>query len=464
MDLEQSVNNLKQDEVGGNGQHAQQAALEASAEMKRTQELERLEKLINELQEFVQSKVNIHKEIKTKTTGVATALRRYKKLDDEWRATLQRSLRVTPERTGTPALPCGPVVVGEGTELDTGAEADSDSVADEKRISRPTKRKQRTSPESMDKLLKKKKDSGSSPPIKEIPQNPDKNKAPAWEVVLSKKDQKKQRREQHPKQPPRQPLPKPKQKKPRKSASRPEALIIRPKQKDKYSEILRRIKNGVPEDQVRSTVDKLYKTNSGDVLIILSKDNTDKGHALQNTIAAILKDDAEVISKGPQEVLEIRDLDENTTKDDVLAALQKVAGEECQIPAEAIKSLRKAYRGTQTASVTLAASLAQRVLGEHGKIRIGWVNCRIREVKRPIQCYKCWHLGHLAGHCKTKVDRSQLCIKCGQEGHKVAECKNSASCALCTERQGTENTAHHAGTSRCPFFKEALLKLKNRRT
>ncbi|KAG8296070.1 hypothetical protein J6590_065634 [Homalodisca vitripennis] len=69
-----------------NGRHTQQEALLANVEMKRTQTLERLGKLANKLQELIQSKVNIHKEIKTKTTNFTTAPRRFKKLDEEWQA------------------------------------------------------------------------------------------------------------------------------------------------------------------------------------------------------------------------------------------------------------------------------------------------------------------------------------------------------------------------------------------
>ncbi|GBP75469.1 hypothetical protein EVAR_57207_1 [Eumeta japonica] len=73
--------------------------------------------------------------------------------------------------------------------------------------------------------------------------------------------------------------------------------------------------------QVHSTVDKINKTATGKLLIILSKENTDKGQGLQKTIAYLLKKYATVISKSPQEDLEIRILDDTTTKEEILAAL-----------------------------------------------------------------------------------------------------------------------------------------------
>ncbi|GBP72844.1 hypothetical protein EVAR_40345_1 [Eumeta japonica] len=56
---------------------------------------------------------------------------------------------------------------------------------------------------------------------------------------------------------PQQPQLKHKRKKPRQSPLRPNALINRPSQKDNYTNILCRIKKDVPDDQIRSTVDKI---------------------------------------------------------------------------------------------------------------------------------------------------------------------------------------------------------------
>ncbi|XP_044594034.1 trichohyalin-like [Cotesia glomerata] len=85
------------------------------------------------------------------------------------------------------------------------------------------------------------------------------------------------------------------------------------------------------------------------MLITLSRKSSDKGQALQKTIEGILQEEAKVICKGPQEDVEIRDLDDTTTREDIQAALHMATGESCEVSLEAIK-IRKAYRGTQTAS------------------------------------------------------------------------------------------------------------------
>ncbi|XP_044578894.1 uncharacterized protein LOC123261368 [Cotesia glomerata] len=121
------------------------------------------------------------------------------------------------------------------------------------------------------------------------------------------------------------------------------------------------MKKDVPDEQVCTTVNKINKTRSGDLLITISRKSEDKGQGLQQTIANILKEEAEVICKGPQENIEIRDLDDTTTKEDIQVALHTVTKELCEIPPETIK-IRKAYSGTQTAVVTLPTAAAQKIL------------------------------------------------------------------------------------------------------
>ncbi|XP_015123442.1 uncharacterized protein LOC107045635 [Diachasma alloeum] len=128
------------------------------------------------------------------------------------------------------------------------------------------------------------------------------------------------------------------------------------------------------------------------------------------------------------------------------------------IPPDAIRSLRRAYGGTQTASLTVPAVVAKKVLGYRGEILVGWVNCRIRTVERLVKYYKCWHYGHLAIKRKSGVNRAKLCTKCREADHKAAACEKEAHCALCAEKDQTKYCAHIAGSNRYPIFREALQK------
>ncbi|CAG5109272.1 Protein of unknown function [Cotesia congregata] len=181
-------------------------------------------------------------------TSVANALQRFKKLDEEWRSSLQRISRATPEKT------CQAVVVTDEA-MDTRAEDDSESVTEDRRetFGKPGKKKNRTSPDPTFSQATKKKDLKKSSLQRTALRSDEQMKASAWQRVQSKKEQKRQRKEQFPKQPPKEPPPEPKRKKPRNIAS------------------------------------------------------IDKGQALQKAITDVLKKEAEVICKGPQAAGDHRD-------------------------------------------------------------------------------------------------------------------------------------------------------------
>ncbi|CAG5075564.1 Protein of unknown function [Cotesia congregata] len=144
--------------------------------MKRTKALERLEKLTIDLQNFVLSKVDIHTEIKTKTTSVVNALQRIKTLDEDWQATRRLTPRITPEKSSQ-------AVIETEESMDTGADGDGKSIADDKSegVPKSNKRKDRNSPDPTERRVAKKKDLKPSPLKDATKQNAEKKDAAAWQ-------------------------------------------------------------------------------------------------------------------------------------------------------------------------------------------------------------------------------------------------------------------------------------------
>lgn len=411
---------------------------------KKAQAWDQLGKLILHLQTFIKGKTNVHMEIRRTVASIGSAYMKAEELEK----TEQQPVNVN-TMEGTRALPTlSHRTYSETTAKDTEAEDDEASTPN-RRVTHVAKRKKRTSPVVDAKILKKVKQMETTPQMMEV--QPGRTEE-EWQQVTRKKNleyfalKQLQKRKQ------------------RKRTDRPDALIVRPKEKENYAEILKRVKNDVPLEKASDCVDKIRRTATGDMLIVLTKDHTDKVPGLQNAIAELLGEEATVLRKGPEKDLEIRDIDELTSKEEILEALQRAAGGERGIALDAIKSLRKAYGGTQTALVRLGAVIARTVTGERHRLKIGWVNCRIRVLeRRPLKCFKCWHYGHIANACQSEINRSNLCIKCGMAGHKVAECINEAHCVFCVESGNKDGYAHITSGSRCPIYKKALETSSNKR-
>lgn len=397
--------------------------------------LNRHEHLINSLAEFIKGKMNVHGEIRRYVASLGTS---YKSITRE----LEKSKSKTSRPTSIGVAQTSPTLLkirSETTVKEDDYEDDEirKMVTPKCKQSRKGKRKKRTSPEE-DKEVKKLRGEASHPAAIEtisLTQNNEEE----WRVM-----QKKKKPMLH-------------------KAVRPNAVIIRPKEKENYAEILKRVKQDASASQVRDCVDKIRRTTAGDMLIVLRKEDNEKAGDLQKMIANLLGEEAIVVAKSHEEDLEIKDLDETTTKQEIVEALQKAAGDDITITLEVIKSLRKAYGGTQVASLRLNAKTANKVIGERGKIKVGWVNCRIRRNEKPAKCFRCWQYGHYASKCGNEIDRTNLCMKCGGSGHKIADCKKDARCTLCKENGNTEDYEHVAGSSRCPVFKKALQMLRNNR-
>ena len=95
--------------------------------------------------------------------------------------------------------------------------------------------------------------------------------------------------------------------------------------------------------------------------------------------------------------LEIRDLDENVEKEEVVSALCLALGR----PAlEGSCRLFTRFGRVKTAVIRLTEVDAARLL-QIGKLRIGWIACRIREHAEVARCFRCLGYGHWSRGCSN---------------------------------------------------------------
>lgn len=239
---------------------------------------------------------------------------------------------------------------------------------------------------------------------------------------------------------------------------RPDAIVIQTEDKsgDTYANILRRVKTDPTLKAIADSVISVRRTQKGDLLLQL-KESGEKATEITNNIGVILGDTVTVRTLSQRVSIEIKDIDEVTDKEEICEALNGLLDSEGVTPSDVV-SLRKAYSGTQAATVNLPAITAKSLL-DVGKVKIGWSVCRLRERTTLTKCFKCLEFGHISKQCKNKEDRSKRCRNCGEEGHIAKDCKKPASCMFC-KKDSPQQADHVAGSSRCPVFRRALSQKK----
>lgn len=248
-----------------------------------------------------------------------------------------------------------------------------------------------------------------------------------------------------------------KPKKPKKKAIRlpkPEAILVEKRGETTFAEILKKLKCDPNLKELGESVFKIRRTQKGDMLFELNKNNATESSKYKEQMAIALGDHANVKALKKEKVIVIKYLDEITTKEEIAEALSlQLANFECN--ETMVKWLSKGYGGTQNAGISLPADQAYKLLAVE-KIKIGWSICRIKEIIQPKRCFKCMEFNHNSNDCKG-VDRSKKCRKCGEEGHYVKVCTNTLKCMLCA---GIADHNHIYGSTRCPVYRRAMADIR----
>lgn len=384
---------------------------------RRNDQLERLGEKIQELKEFLKDKHNVHKTIKDMARSLGVTYKSLCSAEDDL-LQCQRPGTIGKETQTTPSL--RPKKAGKSEEPLTTPQDRSNKQEKEKK--RP---KETTWQEVVTRKAKKK------------------------EKQSSKEDKKVQNRTN-------------KDKTKRARPTRPDALIIKAREGRSYVDILSKLRTAPSLNELGDSVNKIRKTVAGDLLIELKRTKEVKTADFQEAVKAVLVEGATVKALQQEETFEIRDLDILTSKEEVLEALQREIGGKDAIEITAVKSLRKAYGDTQIAVVQLSKEIAS-MFTKLEKIKIGWVNCRIRSSNRskgPLRCYKCLGFGHVAIKCTDQQDRSKCCYRCGNAGHKANSCRNEPCCVLCHKKGDNSPTNHATGSYSCPAYQAAVKKIR----
>ncbi|CAB0037362.1 unnamed protein product [Trichogramma brassicae] len=274
--------------------------------------LERLDGLIRGLGQFIQGKSNLHKEVISYQVSLGMAL-----------SALRRSLesQVPPRPPAADKAVCtSPLFTGSAT---------SKRLATSPLASHATPKRHAVTPAS------KQHDENNN----EVGDQD--------EFVLVDRRRHRQRKQTaatpgavHARQ---QPKPRPVQ---RGARHRPDVIVIKAKDASKYADILRSLKSDPTlQQKVGSSVNNIRRSAAGALMLQLKK-GVEYASDLGEELGKVLGIAATASALLHTSTIEIKDLDECATKEEVTAALDALLG----VPVskrDPVKSLRKAYAGTQ---------------------------------------------------------------------------------------------------------------------
>ncbi|KAK9729434.1 hypothetical protein QE152_g15951 [Popillia japonica] len=227
----------------------------------------------------------------------------------------------------------------------------------------------------------------------------------------------------------------------------------------KYADLLKKVKDNVDLDKDNVDLDKvgvhvktIKKTRHGDLMLEVSGDR-ERASALKAAISKKVENKVSVINN--EMTIHVLDIDAAYTKEDAEEAIRNAA--KVREPQTIrVKSMRPTRDGNQIATVQ-ASRAAGNVLLNTGRIKIGWVGCRVRERIEVTRCYRCLEFGHLKKDCKGQ-DRSNHCLSCNQLGHQAKDCAGAQFCPSC------QSEGHRADSTKCPRFRELLSQEKAKGT
>lgn len=245
----------------------------------------------------------------------------------------------------------------------------------------------------------------------------------------------------------------------RKTTQRPAAVLIKVGEGRTYADTLRQVR-GTPIDfeGLGTHVTSMRKTLKGDLLVELTKGA--KATAATATIRDRL---AECIAGSTVTRLrhtadiEITDLDEVATREEVLAAIIKSAPDDQPLSADEVRitGLWATRDSRQMATATVPTAVSQRLT----YIRVGWTQCRVRPRRpEPAKCYRCHGYGHGTRQC-SGPDLSHACRRCGQSGHTEKTCTEGTELCVACDRIKAPRVPHKPGSGACAARRIAISEM-----
>lgn len=229
----------------------------------------------------------------------------------------------------------------------------------------------------------------------------------------------------------------------RRRPQKADAVVVKPTN-ILYADMVKKIKNEITIEEMGVNLKAMRKTQNGDLLLEMSKETKkeDVGR-LQEAIKNVIGSNGMCKRLAQTVGIEIRDFDETTDRQEVIEALRREIGDNPDL--FEVYNIRKDLRGTASVRARICMKEATNLL-KKGRIKIGWVFCRVRKRTQVIRCYRCHEFGHVRAKCEG-IDRTDQCMTCGNQGHKARNCAEEPNCIVCKTKE--LNFKHFPGATGC---------------
>lgn len=170
-----------------------------------------------------------------------------------------------------------------------------------------------------------------------------------------------------------------------------------------YADAIQRAKKRIPLDKLGIESSKIRRTiNGGRIIEIPGVDAAKKADALAVKLREVLGSDFAVNRPIIRGELRIVGIGDSTTPEEIIAAVADLGG--CASHEIKVGAIRSLNNGLGAIWLQCPLTAAIRVSAKN-KIRIGWTVARVNLLdKRPVQCFKCWHYGHVRYNCTSEVN------------------------------------------------------------
>ncbi|KAH9641101.1 hypothetical protein HF086_003522 [Spodoptera exigua] len=197
-----------------------------------------------------------------------------------------------------------------------------------------------------------------------------------------------------------------------------------------YESVLRRARTNVDPAQLGAGRVTCRKTQTGARIFEFSgAQGGTKAELFAAKLREAVADTAKVLRPVKCVALEVTDLDDTVTQEEVVTAVAAAGG--CAVESIKGRAIRPGRGGMGTMRLECPIACAKAVLAK-GRLPVGLSSGGVRALEdEPMRCFKCFGIGHTRALCPSSAERKELCFRCGKEGHRSATCRATAPhCAI----------------------------------